>query len=86
MYCWLSVSIKCVASTLLTRNLLGRSIANWMFVGQLLAVVNCWPDKNVGYSSCGFEEGHQFVDPVHNLLYIFIKLICSVLLYVLYIQ
>jgi len=42
----LSVSIKRGANTLLARNLLGQSIANWTF-GQLLAVVNCWPDENV---------------------------------------
>ena len=77
MYCWLSVSIKHGASTLLTGNLLGRSIANWMFAGQLLVVVNCWQDENVSYTSCGFKERNQFVDPVHNLLYIFIKLICD---------
>ena len=47
MYCWLSVSIKRGANALLTRNLLRLSIANWMFVGQLLAVVNCWPDENI---------------------------------------
>ena len=28
---------------------------NWM-LGQLLAVVNCWPNANVSYTSSGFEE------------------------------
>ena len=78
MYCWLSVSIKRGANALLTRNLLRLSIANWTFVGQLLAVVNCWPGENITRVAVS-----KFVDPVHNLLYISIKLIWSVLWHVL---
>jgi len=66
MYCWASVSIKRGANTLLEKKIV-RAEYDWKF-GQLLAVVNCWPDAIVTRVSVSKIE--TFVDPVYDLLFV----------------